>query len=414
MKGLKNLPGEIWKDVPGYEGLYKVSNMGRVLNLLRMRMLKASIRGSTGNLSVSLRKNDITKQTSVKTLVFTAFKGYRPHQIGFLDGNSHNVTLDNLREESCASRFSSNHPKDILNIEVNNVTMKTTEFLNTGVKYDIIIGNEYNGRKVLTYLGNHLYQVQCIYCGKVSTVKRRSVYKSKCKCSGKQGVPKVGLCISNVKVLTLNKGDMYLECLDCHSIFIRATRTFSSKTSSNKLFRCPYCTDSQSNSNISGYPHKYYIAQANRLSRCYDPSCAQYSTYGGKQGTYSNLGIRIFKFWLDNPRCFYDYVHQLQTKDGKHYYDEGIALDRIDPWEGYLPWNLQLLTQSENSRKVSLDKKNYPSKEQDKFRYSLNKLRNYIRRFFWYRTAVRNSWITKEFYKKYLWNYPDDIGRSIK
>ena len=28
---------EIWKDVPGYEGLYQVSNYGRVLSLYRYR-----------------------------------------------------------------------------------------------------------------------------------------------------------------------------------------------------------------------------------------------------------------------------------------------------------------------------------------------------------------------------------------
>ncbi|MBX9449610.1 MAG: hypothetical protein KL787_07860 [Taibaiella sp.] len=27
---LKKRPGELWKDIPGYEGLYKVSNQGRV------------------------------------------------------------------------------------------------------------------------------------------------------------------------------------------------------------------------------------------------------------------------------------------------------------------------------------------------------------------------------------------------
>ncbi len=33
---LNNLEGEIWKDVPNYEGLYQVSNLGRVKSLERM------------------------------------------------------------------------------------------------------------------------------------------------------------------------------------------------------------------------------------------------------------------------------------------------------------------------------------------------------------------------------------------
>lgn len=32
---LEDLPNEIWKDVVGYEGLYQVSNLGRVKSLDR-------------------------------------------------------------------------------------------------------------------------------------------------------------------------------------------------------------------------------------------------------------------------------------------------------------------------------------------------------------------------------------------
>ena len=32
---LQDMPGEIWKDIPGWEGVYQVSNLGRVKSLLR-------------------------------------------------------------------------------------------------------------------------------------------------------------------------------------------------------------------------------------------------------------------------------------------------------------------------------------------------------------------------------------------
>lgn len=33
---------EIWKDIPDYEGLYQVSNLGRVKGLIRGKILKQS------------------------------------------------------------------------------------------------------------------------------------------------------------------------------------------------------------------------------------------------------------------------------------------------------------------------------------------------------------------------------------
>ena len=32
---IDDLPNEIWKDIPGYKGLYQVSNLGRVKSLKR-------------------------------------------------------------------------------------------------------------------------------------------------------------------------------------------------------------------------------------------------------------------------------------------------------------------------------------------------------------------------------------------
>ena len=60
---------EIWKDVPSYEGIYEVSNLGRVKSLgrkvrnkggfmtVKERILKPGTEGS-GYLTVVLSKND--------------------------------------------------------------------------------------------------------------------------------------------------------------------------------------------------------------------------------------------------------------------------------------------------------------------------------------------------------------------
>lgn len=86
---LENLDGEEWQDVEGYEGLYQVSNMGRVKSLVReyksnngkgteyigrtkMRILKAGFNGD-GYLQVALCRNSECKYVKVHKLVAKAF-----------------------------------------------------------------------------------------------------------------------------------------------------------------------------------------------------------------------------------------------------------------------------------------------------------------------------------------------------
>ena len=69
---------EVWKDIEGFEGLYQVSNRGRVKSLprngtiLTSRILKPS-RDSNGYLFVNLSRNNIAKHCSVHVLVAKAF-----------------------------------------------------------------------------------------------------------------------------------------------------------------------------------------------------------------------------------------------------------------------------------------------------------------------------------------------------
>ena len=63
---------EIWKDIEGYEGLYQISNLGRVKSLKTNKILKYCI-SKTGYAYSSLTKNKIIKQNSVHRLVAKAF-----------------------------------------------------------------------------------------------------------------------------------------------------------------------------------------------------------------------------------------------------------------------------------------------------------------------------------------------------
>lgn len=92
---------EIWKDVIGYEGLYQVSNLGRIKSLPRNGTVKNTIILRTdGKLYdvVRLRKNDIPKPFLVHRLVAIAFIPNQLNKpcVNHIDGIKHNNMLSNL------------------------------------------------------------------------------------------------------------------------------------------------------------------------------------------------------------------------------------------------------------------------------------------------------------------------------
>lgn len=92
---------EIWKDVVGYEGRYRVSSRGRVESLgARARILKLT-HDHNGYATVLLYKGSkaTRKLVKVHTLVLTAFVGPRSEdqQCRHLDGNPSNNRLGNLK-----------------------------------------------------------------------------------------------------------------------------------------------------------------------------------------------------------------------------------------------------------------------------------------------------------------------------
>ena len=66
------LPNEVWSPVKGYEGLYAVSSMGRVKNLITGKILKP-VKSKGGYLVVNLWKNGKCKKYLVHRLVAQAF-----------------------------------------------------------------------------------------------------------------------------------------------------------------------------------------------------------------------------------------------------------------------------------------------------------------------------------------------------
>lgn len=104
---------EIWKNITGYEGLYQVSNLGRVKstqyhNGTYERILKPS-KGKNGYLSVALYKDKKCKWHLVHRLVAQAFLDNPDNlsQINHKDECKTNNIVDNL--EWCSASYNLNY-----------------------------------------------------------------------------------------------------------------------------------------------------------------------------------------------------------------------------------------------------------------------------------------------------------------
>ena len=88
---------EIWKDIKGYEGLYQISNTGRVWSVQRQKYLMAYI--ANGYYKVDLyAKNGKRKKEYVHRLVALAFIDNPNNlpQVNHIDGNKINDNVENL------------------------------------------------------------------------------------------------------------------------------------------------------------------------------------------------------------------------------------------------------------------------------------------------------------------------------
>ena len=93
-----------WKPIKGYEGLYEVSNDGRVRRLRftngshdfeKVRECKQTL-NTWGYMTVNLSKNGKVNTKRVHRLVANAFLGESKLQIDHIDRNKQNNRLDNL------------------------------------------------------------------------------------------------------------------------------------------------------------------------------------------------------------------------------------------------------------------------------------------------------------------------------
>ena len=97
---------EIWKDIKSYEGLYQVSNLGRVKSLPKVKKTKTQYlmkerimsfnNHRNGYLTVMLYSNSKGKRVYVHRLVACAFLGENDLQVNHKDLNKKNNVIENL------------------------------------------------------------------------------------------------------------------------------------------------------------------------------------------------------------------------------------------------------------------------------------------------------------------------------
>lgn len=95
---------EIWKDIPNYEGLYQVSDLGRVRSFDRIDALGRLRRGRILKHSIVLGYNKLTlcgrdgsrKEIKVHRLVMLAFCGWSDLQVNHINGIKTDNRLENL------------------------------------------------------------------------------------------------------------------------------------------------------------------------------------------------------------------------------------------------------------------------------------------------------------------------------
>lgn len=108
------IQNEIWENISDYDGLYKISNLGKVIRIKTNRILK--YRNSRGYVAVSLSKDGKVKDFKVHRLVAMAFVSNPNNKpdVNHIDGNKHNNMSINLEWTTHSENIQHGYDKCLL------------------------------------------------------------------------------------------------------------------------------------------------------------------------------------------------------------------------------------------------------------------------------------------------------------
>lgn len=387
IEGIENLPGEEWRDVLGYEGLYKVSNMGRVYNLQSQQFKKPINQGNYLEIKLSdyhgKRSGKHLAKLVYNTFNHDSFKKYE--QVFYRDFKFTNVQLSNISK---------------------GLTYQGKQYL-----IGDIIDNKY---RLLERLDTNNFIFQCIICGKIFKHERRYINSfSVCRCftpdiGESHAKYKVGDIIGNVKILKIDrtKKQAFLTiCLACGK-----QKCMSHTSLVSHLHRDPrYCAHKQNpihqeskyNRKRYGYIKDPKIRQRFRglYNRCYDRNTsANNRDYRLKESAYSLEGIQICTLWRLHPELFETwYLHEMNRFKSMYPQDyisdssRSIpTIDRIDPNGNYAPYNCRIVPAWVNAIKANTDK------QRTAFQLKISRILYFRREDTWVKTMIRQGFGKEE------------------
>lgn len=118
---MSNIQEEIWKSIPGFEGLYEVSDQGRVKSIFR-RLGKGTVcshehkliklcKEQDGYLVFNLHKNGKRRMVKVHRIVMLTFIGCSDLQVDHINGIKDDNRIINLRYVTCLQNIENHHSK---------------------------------------------------------------------------------------------------------------------------------------------------------------------------------------------------------------------------------------------------------------------------------------------------------------
>lgn len=167
---------EEWKDIPGYEGLYSASNLGRIKS--KHAIKKQTLSKYTKHqkrFRVTLTKDGKSKQFLSHTLVATTFLGI-PHEGMYVchkDGDATNNNITNLYYGTRHQNMADSIKHDTFSMGERHPCCK----LSTKDAIDIVLSGEHYQKVALRY-DIHPFTVHKIRRGKVREIETRDARKN--------------------------------------------------------------------------------------------------------------------------------------------------------------------------------------------------------------------------------------------